>query len=704
MNHSKIQHLLVLMLENRSFDHMLGYLDYPDGVPFEGIRGREGEMGNPLPDRTVVHPGPGAGYHIHPGPGHSFEDVMTQLLGPEPERRDGRYVVTNDGFAFNYATLYNPGHGELALRCFRPGRLPVMATLAQEFAVCDHWFCSVPGATWPNRNFTHAATSDGEVNIRPRTYHDRTIFQQLSEARRDWAVYYGGFPPQSLVFSDLWRRGGLGWLQRFRPIDRLFRAIAHDRLPHYAFVEPDMLGRLSNSQHPGMGGEADFRAAERLIWQLYNALREQPDVFRKSLLVITYDEHGGFFDHVPPPQGEAFSVEPHYEGRDGERFAFDLLGPRVPTLLISPWIPAGTVDQTVYDHASIPATVRRLFAPDAPPLTARDRQANTFEGVASLDAPRADLPEIDEPFVDEAARRAAPEVELRESMAAIAGAVVWDALAADVRSLSFGPASFGAAPVGREPHEAGAAPPTPEEVERAMLREIAPRLSPEAQLALAAAAAESAPPPEEPPPADPDAPESVALPSFLDPGSHRLLLIVNRLKHGAERLLENRSLWDDLGPYVSWALHKYFETPRVVLRDADGASLEQPSAAALRRALERFVDEEAAGADPDARLWLADHRDRWLTLYRGGRITFHDRNPERVLEQSDVGLEAALALFLLLRAGDLQALRRRLQPELTRQETVGSTARPEISMDWLTLVIIALVVVLSLLAAAAALF
>ena len=691
----KIQHLLVLMLENRSFDHMLGYLEYPDATAFEGVRGREETMGNPLPGGRVAFPNADAGYHIHPGPGHTFQDVMMQLMGPEPRREAGRWMVTNDGFARNYDQAYSPGHGALVMQCFRPARLPVMATLAREFAVCDHWFCSVPGATWPNRNFAHAATSDGEVNISPRTYHDRTIFQQLSEADRDWAVYYGGFPPQSLVFSDLWRRGGLGWLQRFKPVDRLYRAIAHDRLPHYAFIEPDMLGKLSNSQHPGMGGEADFRAAERFIWQIYSALRDKPAVFRKTLLLITYDEHGGFFDHVPPPQGEALSVQPHHEGPDGEPFTFDLLGPRVPALLISPWIAPGTVDHTVYDHTSIPATVRRLFAPGTPPLTARDRGANTFEDIVALDAPRDDLPEIAEPFVDEAARKAAPEVELRESMAAIAGSIVWDALAADAagagataggaRSADAGPVAFEVA--------AATLPPSPDEVAQEMMTEIAPHLSPEAQAVLAEVAAEQTAAP-----AEAGGPESFAGPASFAPGSRRLQLAVNRLLHGAERLLENRHLWDDLGPYVAWALNRYFATPRVILRDAEGNSLEQPSAQALRAALERLFEGAA-----DGRVWMADPQDRWLTIDGDGRVTFHDREPEQVLERGDAGLEEALSLLLLLRNGELEEVRRRLQPAPQRPERVRMTERPEISQGWLVVVVLVLVVLLSLLAALTAL-
>lgn len=187
MSEDRIQHLLVLMLENRSFDHMLGFLEYPPGIPFEGLSGREAEMGNPLPDGQVLLPTPDASYAMHPGPGHSHDDVLEQLL--ESADRSRPYRLANKGFAANYAGRYSPGHGALAMGCFTPDRLPVLATLARVFAVCDHWFCSVPGATWPNRNFCHAGTSGGQVNIVVQAYRDKTIFEQLSEANRDWSIY-----------------------------------------------------------------------------------------------------------------------------------------------------------------------------------------------------------------------------------------------------------------------------------------------------------------------------------------------------------------------------------------------------------------------------------------------------------------------------------------------------------------------------------
>jgi phospholipase C len=625
MSENRIQHLLVLMLENRSFDHMLGYLEYPPEVPFEGLRGREADMGNPLPDGRVLLPAPDASYAIHPGPGHSHDDVMQQLLASGD--RSQPYRVTNKGFAANYETKYNPGRGGLALGCFTPDRLPVLATLAREFAVCDHWFCSVPGATWPNRNFCHTGTSGGQVNIAVRAYRDKTIFEQLSEANLDWSIYYGGFPPQSLAFARLWRPSELNWLQRYKPIGQLYRAIENDRLPHYAFIEPDMVGKLSDSQHPGMGGEMDFRAGERLIWRIYSALRANPDVARKTLLLITYDEHGGFFDHLAPPQGTEWSVEPAYEAPDGTyTFSFDLLGPRVPAVLISPWIEHGTVNQTVYEHASIPATVRRLLGVDAPPLTRRDAMTNTFDQVLNRATPR-ELPVLPEPFVDGAARRLIQEPDLRPSLMAVLTSLVWTEL-----RLPAGPRADGLAAAEESLHISV----PPQEVERDILTDIAPQLSPEAQRVLEQHAAETA----------------------IQGAAEGLLpdmrTIANLLRLKAERLAENLALVDDLAHFVDLVLRRYYEGRSVILRTAAGASVGRPESSELRAALNELF----AQPDPAAHIWLADHRDRWLTIYAGGRATLHDRDPDRLLTLDGVDGTSALQLLQWLEAGDLRSLRR----------------------------------------------
>jgi phospholipase C len=174
---------------------------------------------------------------------------------------------------------------------------------------------------------------------------------------------------------------------------------------------------VSDSQHPGNNvvtkaaydtftdnANTDFTRGETLIAQVYETLRSQPELFARTLLVITYDEHGGLYDHVPPPQ----DVPAPGPARPGSRLAhliieksstafdFTMLGPRVPAVVISPLVAAGTVDDTVRDHTTVPATLRTLFAPEAEPLTHRDAWATPLNGLLTLAEPRkgADLPDL----------------------------------------------------------------------------------------------------------------------------------------------------------------------------------------------------------------------------------------------------------------------------------------------------------------------
>lgn len=365
----KVSHVIVLMLENRSFDHMLGHTFDPARLP--------------VPDP--------ASYVLPVDPDHSHRGVMWQLLGhepPEPPPPAPTAPLTMSGFADCYAR--RAGDGPAVLRGFRREQVPVLSTLALEYATCTRWFCSVPGQTWPNRNYAHAATSDGEVDIVVRLYHNPTIFERIEDAGRSWRVYHQG-PAQVWCYPALWPQPGSN---RFDDHDDLLDDIRNDRLPSYAFVEPDhgLVFRealdASNSQHPGNNTRdgRDFLAGERLLHSIYSTLVARPEVWRRTLLIVTYDEHGGFADHVAPPA----AVAPG--GRSSDVFGFTLLGPRVPTLLISPWIPRGTRDERTYEHSAIPRALRELFAPKSAALTRRDAAANLLLDNLSLDAPRTDLP------------------------------------------------------------------------------------------------------------------------------------------------------------------------------------------------------------------------------------------------------------------------------------------------------------------------
>ena len=212
------------------------------------------------------------------------------------------------------------GRGPLIMRCQPPERVPVLSTLALEFAVCTRWFCSVPGETWPNRNFVHSATSDGTTIIVTRWYENQTIFELLEKAGKTWRIYYDD-TPQVWAFKHLWDTPDQAshW---FRFADFATACAAGD-LPNYTFIEPNHRPPVhmaqpdqSNSQHPGNNmvtndqydsypadPDGDFKRGEGLIANVYESLRANPALFEHTVLVITYDEHGGFYDHVPPPVG-----------------------------------------------------------------------------------------------------------------------------------------------------------------------------------------------------------------------------------------------------------------------------------------------------------------------------------------------------------------------------------------------------------------
>lgn len=409
MARPKIEHVVVLLLENRSFDHMLGFLDH-DNPAFPKLTNHR--IGKVSVSST-------ARYEID-SPDHSHNGVMSQIFGGE---------AFNDGWRWDYSKPYPTGgnnlgfiesyrlrcggdraKGERIMRCFHPKAIPVMATLAKQFAVFTHWYCSVPGETWPNRDFAVAARSFGKVN---QYYYPRpkgsSIFEKLADAGGTFGIYHDSVA-HTLLYPGLYRRNAFHGMQQF------FADVEAENLPQYSYIEPDFglgstkwllkqfMDTYGNSQHPGQaGGPAEFLAGEYLVARIYNALRatmdkhpgeEHKSLFAKTLFLITYDEHGGFFDREMPPR----APQPTKDDRTDAGFKFDILGPRVPAILISPWIEPGTIVDATFDHASIPATVRNLFAPNIPPLNQRDAAAARFHMVAIRADPTLrtkDLPEVE---------------------------------------------------------------------------------------------------------------------------------------------------------------------------------------------------------------------------------------------------------------------------------------------------------------------
>ncbi|HEX6554925.1 MAG TPA: alkaline phosphatase family protein [Ktedonobacteraceae bacterium] len=399
VNPDRIQHVFVLMLENRSFDHLLGFsnlqgIDAVTGQPttIEGLD--PARDWNLDPHGNKVKVSSPANWAMPHDPGHEFNDVKVQLCGVKGDFPH----IDNSGFVADYATVDPANPGEI-MKCYAPEQVPVIIALAQEFAVCDHWFSSMPGPTWPNRLFIHAASSAGldhspstqtmasSILINGYKFDNGTIYDRLDDEGISWTIYKGDSFPQALAISGMTVCLAEG---RFRDFEDFAKHVSNPNYStSYAFLEPDYHSMADfvcgNSQHP----KDDVTRGEALIKNIYDAIRNSPH-WESSVLIITYDEHGGFYDHVPPPQ----AVAPGDKLTDPEnsRFSFDFtqLGVRVPAIIVSPLIPRGTIDHTVYDHTSALATLEEIFG--VLPLTERDKHAHPLNHLFSLTTPRTDAP------------------------------------------------------------------------------------------------------------------------------------------------------------------------------------------------------------------------------------------------------------------------------------------------------------------------
>jgi phospholipase C len=436
-----IDHVVVLMFENRSFDSLLGRLYEPGEVAsFEGVLGKE--LSNPIPawaehgaDRKVVHYGVAGKMNTpDPDPGEEYQHVNTQLFGIiDPDDNRGvlaekmaspfnapgpAQVPTMDGFVTDYNSAFTaemgrtPTYDEYAqiMTGYTPEQMPVFSGLARGFAVFDHWFCEVPSQTFTNRSFFHAATASGYVvNTSPPDsfpVHNtaETIFDRLEANRLTWRVYCD--PPAHLPFTGLIHAARLKdrFATHFFTTDQFYEDAANGELPTYSFIEPALI-HGHNDMHPpenalfpgiAMDMPSSLLGGEALLAKVYNAVRTSASArgsnAYNTLLIINFDEHGGTYDHVPPPPVPS----PDPAGPAGQYgFTFDRSGIRVPAIAISPWIPERTVVNDEHRHTSLIRTLRERWSLGAP-LTARDAAAPELTPLLTLDTPRApeDWPEV----------------------------------------------------------------------------------------------------------------------------------------------------------------------------------------------------------------------------------------------------------------------------------------------------------------------
>jgi phospholipase C len=397
---SAVQHIVHLMLENRSLDHMLGFLYAdtgnvsPAGQPFEGLAGIESNLdSNGEPVKVFRIEPSRAGAYFMPGanPGEGYANTNVQLFGTaNPPTAP---VAVNSGFVTNFAAAISydkaagygvdPGTTEADIMgIFTPEALPILSGLARGFAVCDHWYSSVPTETMPNRAFACAGTSQGHMNDHTSSFTVPSIFGLLTSRALSWKIYgYTAAPLTRLDFPDTTSAPD----SNFGEFADFQADAAAGTLAAYSFLEPSW-GSSGNSQHPNY----DVALGEQFIQAVYQALRSGPG-WDQTLLIITYDEHGGCYDHVAPPS----SATPPDNSPGEYGFDFTRFGVRIPAVLVSPLIPAGTVfrvpdGSTPLDHTSVLKTIEARWA--LPALTRRDAAAPDVGAALTLTVPRTDDP------------------------------------------------------------------------------------------------------------------------------------------------------------------------------------------------------------------------------------------------------------------------------------------------------------------------
>jgi phospholipase C len=358
------------MLENRSFDHMLG--DLQQVKPLDGVP-------RAVPPRQLLFEG--VNYLQEPGAAR----ILATDLKHEAIDVAGQLSQGNSGFIQDFARAFPHASIEArreVMKYHARGTLPALHALAEAYTVCDRWFSSVPGPTWPNRLFALSGTSLGRVrmpegflNWNLHWYDQTTLFDRLNEKSIPWKVYFNDFPLSFLFVHQLERANAA----RHCSLNQFFQDAAGkaEDFPSFSFIEPAYFQPHATDDHP----PHDVLGGQTLLAQVYNSLRANEALWNSTLLVVLYDEHGGFYDHVVPP---ATLAPDHHT----EEFRFDQLGVRVPAVLVSPWVGNGVFSQDM-DHTSFLKFLIDLWG--LGPLGARTAQARTF-APAFLDSPRSDGP------------------------------------------------------------------------------------------------------------------------------------------------------------------------------------------------------------------------------------------------------------------------------------------------------------------------
>jgi phospholipase C len=434
-----IDHVIVVLFENRSLDNLLGHLYGPeDGKTFDGVLGKE--LSNPVPAWADHQPPDGSGsvsVYVgdnmdapNPDSGEEYAHTNTQLFGTLDDHNrfaggdeitapynapvEGA-VPTMDGFVADYISFFTwemgrqPTHEEYSqiMQCFTPEQVPVLNGLAREFGVFDHWFCEVPSQTFMNRSFWTAATCSplptGGTTNEPighwiKDNGAETIFNRLEQHGRSWKVYVEGETGASLTGLIHWPTLHERFATHFVPFSEFEEDAASGNLPDFAMIEPNLLVGHGDF-HPAAGAAlvkgldldvdvpSSILSGDAFLQRIYDAYRSMrsadgANVWNTTLL-IGWDEPGGTYDHVPPGPVPA----PDKGAPAGQMdFRFDRSGYRVPAIVVSPWVEPGSVYNDEHRHTSLIATLTKLWdIGDA--FTERDKAAKPIDYVFTRETP-----------------------------------------------------------------------------------------------------------------------------------------------------------------------------------------------------------------------------------------------------------------------------------------------------------------------------
>ncbi|WP_394825259.1 phospholipase C [Pendulispora albinea] len=338
----EIDTIVVVMMENRSFDHYFGALKRdPTYVNRAAVAGTTGTESNPAPS----------------GPKVGIYKADTFTLADPPHSFAASHTQWNDGKNDQFVIAHKGANQNQVMAYYDRSQIPFYHWLADNFTICDHWFASVMGPTWPNRFYLHAGTSSGKKNNTPiEANAPTTIWEQMKAAGKTAKNYYAG---KSAFFAGGFPTKVREGVNPVVEMDAFFADAKAGKLPNLSYIDPDW---SVSDDHPAH----DIRLGQAFVSSIYKALAASPQ-WSRSLLIIIYDEHGGFWDHVPPPAAPDDNAE------------FRQFGFRIPAIIAGPTVKKGYLSTAAYDHTSVLATLAARWG--LPGLTTRSKAANALTDV-----------------------------------------------------------------------------------------------------------------------------------------------------------------------------------------------------------------------------------------------------------------------------------------------------------------------------------